>query len=194
MAEQYDNQDDRAEALEAMAADSSDAQRDPLEPGDPCPTADAREALASLAAGDTAQAQGENSDDAGPLRPGADESAAGEAVLVPTEGTRGRARRQSLQRNAERAQLYHFERMMIPLLVVMAAVLLILSGITAALLLTSPAGASGQTSQISRHGPLLIAASCPLAGVLLLGAWLLHLDICRKTGRRQPTTDEPETP
>lgn len=62
-----------------------------------------------------------------------------------------------------------FGKFMVPMLLAVAAVLLILSVMTLLKLLS----ASGE-GPLATYGWWLILASCPLAAVLVMTAWLLH--------------------
>lgn len=71
-----------------------------------------------------------------------------------------------------------FHKFMAPLLLGVAAVLLALSTVTLIKLL-KPDAAGGP---LATYGWWLILASCPLAGVLALTAWLLHRTANRRKG------------
>ncbi|MFW6065908.1 MAG: hypothetical protein ACOC9S_03730 [Planctomycetota bacterium] len=71
-----------------------------------------------------------------------------------------------------------FHKLMVPLLLAVAALLLGLSAVTLIKLIQPDADAG----PLATYGWWLILASCPLAGVLVLTAWLLHRAGNNRTG------------
>ena len=184
MGEDAENRrDESADALEAMADSEGDPQSESLDAAGADERMQTDAALASLAAGENieppveepSQAAHPDQQDQAP-----DDAWAAEAA-PPADAEERRARQAVQQQRMAQAHGLQFKKTMIPLLIVVGVILLILSATTGIILLFTEEAALQEmdTSMLRRHGPALILASCPLALILLCGAWWLHLDIKR---------------
>lgn len=76
-----------------------------------------------------------------------------------------------------------FKKTMVPLLLAVGVLLLVLSGITVFILLSSRAGQM-QGAMLNEYGPTVVMVACPLAAVLLAGAWWFHREAGQAGGEQ----------
>ena len=153
---------------------------------------DAEDALASLASGESDEAdEADEADEVsgedrveGPVEAGAAAYDLADATEPASGPVERRSRRSAQARSAALVHSVNFKKTMVPLLLVVGVLLLVLSAATAAMLLFP--GGEGDPGALGRHGPALILASCPLAAILLAGAWMFHLEV-RRAERKEPS-------
>jgi hypothetical protein len=76
-----------------------------------------------------------------------------------------------------------FHKLMVPLLLGVAGLLLVLSALTLAkLMFASARGSGAERGPLQAHGWWLVLASCPLAAALVLTAWFLYRAARRRAG------------
>lgn len=148
---------DPAEALAGMAEEE---QPEIVAPA-PQDVSDPLSALTGMARG-----RRDAADDLGRLAGGGDEE--GEAAQARP------ARAAANDRRRGRAHAHAYKKSMIPFLIVVAAMLLLVGCISAGIVV--PAWVSEERTSDPRM-TLVSIASFPLAGVLLLGAWMFHRDV-----------------
>ena len=164
---------DPAEALAGMAED----ERPEIVAPPPQAESDPLSALTGMA-----QGRRDAADDLGRLAEGRgedDEAAAGPegAPAVPLGHDPFQARRAHAAGFGDRRPRTHahaYKRFMIPFLIVVAAMLLVVGCISTGIVV--PAWLSEEQASDPRM-TLVSMASFPLAGVLLLGAWMFHRDV-----------------
>jgi len=148
---------DPAEALAGMAED----ERPEIVAPAPQGVSDPLSALTGMARG-----RRDAADDLGRLAGGAAEE--GEAAQARPARTAGHGRRRG------RTHAHTYKKSMIPFLIVVAAMLLVVGCISTGIVV--PAWLSQERISDPRMR-LVSIASFPLAGVLLLGAWMFHRDV-----------------
>jgi hypothetical protein len=187
MAAEDDKHGESADALEAMA-NGQDAPPQPTQwhamppqPPTPQETDDAERAEGDdgevldaevVAVGDDAQH---------PADPAADLAAVAGATPPSSPATR-KARAEVFHRKARRAHAHQFKKFMIPLLLISGAALFVLGTVAAFLVFGSADGPAadreGRLVSVETER-LLVLAAFPVGAILLLGAWLFHLDLRR---------------
>ena len=91
-----------------------------------------------------------------------------------------RAHHEMVQKSMAHAHALSLKKTLIPLLLTVGVLLLVLSAATIAMLLSSSTSTEPlESSMLRKYGPTLILISCPLAAVLLGGAWLFYVEIRR---------------
>ena len=179
MAANEDRAHQSADALKALAEGGNDdvaeaPQADRADQG-----AGAEDALAALASGD---AQGPGADAGAGNGAGRGEFA---GLEPPSAGPAGRGYlRETMRNSAAQGHGLHFRKTLIPLLLAMGVLLLLLSGVTTAVLLFGENSAVGdlETGILRKRGPTMVLAALPLACALLAGAWWMHLEV-RRAGK-----------
>ena len=181
---------DAHSALEAMASTDGAANIEALgEAGTSEAVMDSRDALEAMAAGefenpsqpasagDSGDAEGGLSGDA----PATDVGPEGYDIADADEPPRGNPRQRQAARVARqnqttRVHAAQFKKTMIPLLLSVGGLLLVFSGVTVFTLLVGGGSQDGpaQVTMLSKYGPVVVMVSCPLAAMLMAGAWWFH--------------------
>ena len=183
MGDLQENSDQSADALKALAEGRQQAPADAFEAAAKGPAMEAEDALARLAAGEFEPAAGQDDPPDDPPAGGDGELAAVAAdVLGDADCQPRKVRRENQDRTQAHSHGAGFRKLMVPLLVLVGCVLLVLSGMTVVMLLVGRA-ADVQPSMLRRNGPWLVLVSCPVAAVLLAGAWWLHHEAGRPRQR-----------
>lgn len=162
---------DPAEVLAGMAEEEHPEVVAPAPQG----VSDPLSALTGMARG-----RRDAADDLGRLAGGRDEEsevAGGRPEALPFAADPCQARPARAARHGRRRDRSHaraYKKSMIPFLIVVAAMLLVVGCISAGIVV--PAWLSEQRTSDPRM-TLVSIASFPLAGVLLLGAWMFHRDV-----------------
>jgi len=156
---------DPAEALAGMAEEGQPEIVVPAPQG----VSDPLSALTGMARG-----RRDAADDLGRLAGGGDEE--GERPeAAPFAGDPAQARTaRAAGHDRRRTRAHAYKKSMIPFLIVVAAMLLVVGCISAGIVV--PAWLSEEPTSDPRM-TLVSIASFPLAGVLLLGAWMFHRDV-----------------
>jgi len=168
------------DALGDLAAGLGEVPPDAIAAAEARKQAQAEDALASLASGETIAQEPDDPDapaggDQDPDDP-ANQFAFAENEHIHVDPDRIRAGRQQQNRLADNAQSLSFKKTMTPLLLVVGVILLAISGITFAL--KGDPNAPGATD-MDKYGMPMMLASLLLGLVLLAGAVLFHMEISR---------------
>ncbi len=190
-----------ASALDAMAAGLQAAPPDAIVAAEAKEqAADAEDALASLASGEVVVDDDEPAEaDDEPEAPEFD-FAEGEGIHVEPERLKAvreqqrvqrRQWRQQRQKHADRTDSLSFKKTMIPLLLAVGVLLLLISGVTAAMTIGKDVPAESRTALQDYAVPLIVASL--LIGLILIGgAVMFHLEIRRIQERQSPSPEPTE--
>ena len=194
MAQGQDNLGKHASALEALAA-GRDAEPPQVPAGDgpeavAGPAAPEEMALSGLAverpeAGDALSSLAGDDGPAGAASNGG-AGAAAEALggfAAPAAGRAGRYAR--LHAATHRAHAHQYKRTMVPVLIIVGAMLLVCAIFTILVLAgdsSDPSSMAAEGTYFREYGHLFVVVALPMGAILLLGAWLFHVE-ARKSGK-----------
>jgi hypothetical protein len=190
------NSDDHAAALEAMAAGLHERSEEENPPGADALEGDAEtpetpETFDETPEPDAGADDAEPGAEADPPDVPADPE---QAVIAanggaPTTAAARRARAASFAGRSARAHHHQYKAFMIPVLITVSAMLFVAGTLVLGMLISDSireAFNMSETSALIENGGLFTAIAYLLGAILVLGAWLFHMELKRHAPRSQP--------
>lgn len=168
MPDRDNERDHRADALEALAAGQTDPAGAARRSDGPSGRTEDSPVSPDI---------GRQEEDPAALR-----AEAGEPDIPTAAPISQKARASAHHRRAGRAHAEQFKKFMVPLLLVSGVLLFVLGGAASFVVFGDEAPRAEDALLSLGARKLLVLAAFPLGAILLLGAWLFHLEVRRSNG------------